>query len=141
MSGLANSLARYAIIEVRRTDGSSERLVCAYPDEHSLRDVIAGPSIIARGFASREDAQASIDNSLATTSRMQNRRRRVLDLGNTYWSRILSAAPGLGAAFEIAQATRVIRGIAQSVAAAAILTFYSKNTVLSIVRSFVGGSF
>jgi hypothetical protein len=29
--------------------------VIAYPDEESLRDLIAGPSIIACGFATREE--------------------------------------------------------------------------------------
>lgn len=38
----------------------------AYPDEESLRELIAGPSIIACGFASRAEAQTNIDADLCT---------------------------------------------------------------------------
>jgi hypothetical protein len=52
MTGLVNSpIAQYAVIEAGRTEGPSERFVIAYPDEESLRELIAGPSIIACGFA------------------------------------------------------------------------------------------
>ena len=53
-----SSIAQYAVIEARRTEGPSEPFVIAYPDEESLRDLIAGPSIIACGFATRKEAQA-----------------------------------------------------------------------------------
>ena len=47
---------QYAVIAGLRTEQLSERLVIAYPDEESLRDLIAAPSIIALGFNSREEA-------------------------------------------------------------------------------------
>jgi hypothetical protein len=62
MTGLVNSpIAQYAVTEARWTEGPSERFVIAYPDEESLRELIAGPSLIAWGFANREEAQANID--------------------------------------------------------------------------------
>lgn len=76
MRGLANlSIARYAVIEARGPQGSSERFVCTYRNEQSLRDLIAGPSIIAWGFASREEALANLDTNLGTTAweRIQTR--------------------------------------------------------------------
>jgi hypothetical protein len=33
-----SSIAQYAVIEARRTEGPSERFVIAYPDEESLRE-------------------------------------------------------------------------------------------------------
>jgi hypothetical protein len=59
---------RYAVIEARRLEGRPERLVIAYPDEDTLRDLLAAPSIIASGFASREAALASMEGSSAVAA-------------------------------------------------------------------------
>jgi len=53
------STQQYAVILVR-TVSHFERLVIAYPDEKTLRDLLAGPSIVALGYSSREEAEASI---------------------------------------------------------------------------------
>lgn len=50
---------RYAVIEVLQTKTGHERIVIAYPNEELLRDLIAAPSIVAFGFASREEAVVS----------------------------------------------------------------------------------
>ena len=63
-----SSIAQYAVIEARRTEGPSEPFVIAYPDEESLRDLIAGPSIIACGFATRKEAQAKVDAGFWTAA-------------------------------------------------------------------------
>jgi hypothetical protein len=55
---------QYAVIEARWTERPSERFVISYSDEESLRDLIAGPNILACGFASLRDAEARIDASL-----------------------------------------------------------------------------
>lgn len=47
---------RYAVIEGLQTETGHERFVIAYPNEQSLRDLIAAPSIVAFGFASRAEA-------------------------------------------------------------------------------------
>ena len=60
------SIPQYAVIEARRTDGPSERFVIAYSDERALRDLIAGPSIIGWGFATREQAQGHADVRLGS---------------------------------------------------------------------------
>jgi hypothetical protein len=51
---------QYAIIRASSTHDSPEPLVLAYADENSLRSLIAGPSIIALGFASRSAAAATV---------------------------------------------------------------------------------
>jgi len=55
------SSVQYAVIEALRTETGPERFVIAYPNEKSLRDVIAAPSIIAFGFSSREEAVANTE--------------------------------------------------------------------------------
>ena len=49
---------QYAVIAGLRTETGPERLVIAYPNEKSLRDLLAASSILAVGFSSREDAVA-----------------------------------------------------------------------------------
>jgi hypothetical protein len=119
------SISQYAVIEARRTDGPSERFVIAYSDERALRDLIAGPSIIGCGFATREQAQVHADvwrpleseqpQGLPTTSRREVGRR------------ILSAQQRLRAAFDLMEAGRIVRGFLTAANAAAILTFYSRH--------------
>jgi hypothetical protein len=58
---LANS--KYAVIEIVSAETRRERIVIAYADEKSLCDLIALRSIVALGFASRDRADASIENS------------------------------------------------------------------------------
>jgi hypothetical protein len=53
------STRQFAVISVR-TVPDCEQLVIAYPDEKTLRDFLAGPSIVALGYRSREEAEASI---------------------------------------------------------------------------------
>jgi len=59
---------QYAVIEARWTEHPSERFVISYSDEESLRDLIAGPNILACGFASLRDAEAHVDASLISAA-------------------------------------------------------------------------
>jgi len=54
------STVRYAIIQASSNNDDPESLVIAYPDENCLRDLIAAPSIVGLGFASREEARAKV---------------------------------------------------------------------------------
>src|SRR5438445_12259765 len=62
---------RYAVIAGLRTESGHERLVIAYPNEESLRDLIAAPSIIAIGLCSRQAAIAGSRASLPTAAPYQ----------------------------------------------------------------------
>jgi hypothetical protein len=67
---------QYAVIAGPRTETGPERLVIAYSNEKSLRDLIAAPSIIAVGFFSREEAVSGIRPCLPNAvacQRMQER--------------------------------------------------------------------
>ena len=139
MTGVVDSsIAQYAVIEARRTEGPSEFFVIAYSDEESLRDLIAGPSIIACGFASREQAQANIDANFWTVAAWrQTSRSRTVD-GIEKYSRGLSIKRYLGAGFNLTQTGRRIRAFLQTAAGMAIVIFYSRNAVSAVIRSFVG---
>ena len=125
------SIPQYAVIEARRTDGPPERFVIAYSDEGALRDLIAGPSIIDCGFATRGQAEAHIDadvRKLLGRERPQglNRTaRRDVD------RRVLSAKQRLRAAFDLMEAGGIVRGFLKAAGAAAILTFCSGHSVLA----------
>jgi hypothetical protein len=137
MTGLVNSpIAQYAVIEARRTEGPSERFAIAYPDEESLRELIAGPSIIACGFASREEAQVIVDADFWTAAAWKQAPR---DRAEKYQRGVLSAKWRLGAWFNLTQTGRIVRGFLQAAVAGAILIFYSRNAVSTVIRSFVGG--
>jgi len=137
MTGLVDSPnAQYAVIEARLTEGPSERFVIAYPDEESLRELIAGPSIIACGFASRDEAQTNIDADFWTAAAWKQSSR---DGAEKYQRGVLSAKRRLGAGFNLTQTGRIVRGFLQATVAAAILIFYSRNAVSTVIRSFVAG--
>lgn len=57
---------QYAVIKGLHTETGHERLVIAYPNEQSLRDLISASSIVAFGFSSREEAVAGSRACLPT---------------------------------------------------------------------------
>lgn len=141
MTGLADSsIAQYAVIEARWTGGPCERFVIAYPDEESLRELIAGPSIVACGFANREEAQAKIDADFWTAAGWeQTSRRPTVDGAEKYQRGVLSAKRRAGSRFDLTHTRRIVRVFLQSAVAGAILILYSRNAVSAAIRSFVVG--
>jgi hypothetical protein len=141
MTGLVNfPIAQYALIEARRTEGPSERFVIAYPDEESLRELIAGPSIIACGFANREEAQANIDADFWTAeASKQASGGLTVDGAEKYPRGVLSAKRRLGSGFILTRTRRIVRAFLQRAVAGAILIFYSRNAMSTAIRSFVVG--
>ncbi len=139
MTGLVDSsIAQYAVIEARRTKGLPERFVIAYTDEESLRELLAGPSIIACGFASREEAQANLDADFWTAAaRKQTSGGPTVDGAETYQRGVLSAKRCLGNGFNLTQTGRTVRGFLQAAVAGAILIFYSRNAVSTVIRSLL----
>jgi hypothetical protein len=137
VTGLVDSsIAQYAVIEARRTEGPSERFVIAYRDEESLRELITRPSIMACGFASREEAQANIDADFWTAAAWKKTPK---DRAEKYQREVVSAKRRLEAGFNLTQTGRIVRGFLQAAVAGAILIFYSRNAVSTVIRSFVGG--
>ena len=50
------SNVRYAVIQVSSAKDSPERLVLAYPNEETLRGLIADTNIVGLDFSSRDEA-------------------------------------------------------------------------------------
>lgn len=115
---------QYAVICVR-SEPDRERLVIAYPDEETLRDFIAAPSIVTLGYNSRADALKNIDRSavfhtnltLLTECRMVLRR--------------------VAGGFELSGASRVMRSLLHNGFAATLIFFYSRNVLSSTIRAFI----
>ncbi len=58
--------ARYAVIEVVHRETGHENIVIAYPNEKTLREAFAASSIVAFGFATRDEAIVAVAESPTT---------------------------------------------------------------------------
>jgi len=131
------SMRQYAVISIR-TAPLCERLVIAYADEATLRDLLAEPSIVALGYSSREEAEASASRygsvalppprksaaTLATKS--------MLDIKAFVYSHLRSTNP-----FRLGVTQRRLFGLLQHMIAAAVVLFYSKNLLATAIRALV----
>lgn len=138
---LDSSGMQYAVIAGLRTETGPERLVIAYPNEKSLRDLIAAASIIAVGFSSREAAIAGGTPSLPTASATYEW-TPVAIAGRT--GRHQQLFPWAKRRTEIAAALRRLAEFLvasyNDVATAATVIFSSTNAVSSVVRMALGSS-
>lgn len=129
-------MRQYAVISVR-TD-CRERLVVEYPDEKSLRDLLAAPSILALDYSSREEAEANID---CCTSRTHASRRKLKTMGaGTAIQSLQGRAISRWLSGGRSDCTRVwiiLRELLQHSIAAAIVVFYSKSVLAGAVRALV----
>jgi len=107
---------RYAVLEVPRTEGGSQRFVVAYPNEDCLYDVIAAPRIVACGFCSREAALESTETRVSTATKSD-------------------PDPALRL-FR-----RSLVSFYNDAVTAAILMFSSRNIISSAIRTFLAASF
>jgi hypothetical protein len=118
------SIWRYAVICVR-SEPDHERLVIAYPDEETLRDLIAAPSIVTLAYSSRADALKNIDRSA------------VLHTTLTFLTECRVILRRVAGGFGLSAASRVMRSLLHNGFAAALIFFYSRNVLSSTVRAFV----
>jgi hypothetical protein len=134
---LQSTKERYAVIRVSSASDPPERLILAYPDEETLRALIAEPSIVGVGFGSREEA-VSISNAALKkpAARSPTDRLESAPIGQhqthsggraAKWSSFLSLR-------------RMGSGIVQCAFAAAMCIFYSKNIVSATIRLVLAGS-
>jgi hypothetical protein len=129
---------QYAVIQLSNITDPSERLILAYTDEWALRALIAGPSIVGLGFASREEA-VSIENPTLEKA-----------LAPAPANEVESARPrqhqpycrgGRAAAWSsFSSLRRLASGIVQFAFAATICILYSKNIVSAAIRLVLAGS-
>jgi len=128
---------RYAVITVR-SDPARERLVIAYPDEDTLRDLIAAPSIVALGYTSRADALKNIDR--CGTTKLSLKRlltTAVLDTNIRFLTECCEALRRLAGGFGLSGTSKIMRNLLHSGLAAALVFFYSQNILPSTARTFI----
>jgi hypothetical protein len=130
---------RYAIIAGLRTETGPEHLVIAYPNEESLRDLIAARSIIAVGFSSREEAAAGRNSSVRPAAASYEQ------LLETLWSegclRVFKWADRraeIGSALR--RAAEFLVSSYNDFATTAIVIFSSANAVSAVIRMALGSS-
>jgi hypothetical protein len=132
---------RYAVIAGLRTETGPEQLVIAYPNEKSLRDLIAARSIIAVGFSSREEAAAGRKSSVRPGGASYEHMRETI----TVWSeKCLQVFKWADRRAEIDLAFRRAVGFLVSsysdLATTALVIFSSANTVSAVIRMALGSS-
>jgi hypothetical protein len=132
-----SSGVRYAVIAGLRTETGPERFVIAYPNEKSLRDLIAERSIIAIGFSSREEAAVARNSSLRPAAASYEQLRKKIAV----WSEKCLLA------FTWAERRAVVRRAAEflvsaysGVSTTALVIFSSTNAVSSLIRMALGSS-
>jgi len=128
---------RYAVISVR-SEPDRERLVIAYPDEETLRDLIAAPSIVTLGYSSRADALKNIDRDVTTTAFLKRLlKTAVLHTNMTFLIECRVALRRLAGAFGLSGTSKIMRNLLHNGLAAALIFFYSRNVLSSTVRAFI----
>jgi hypothetical protein len=134
MNDLVDTSAwRYAVISVR-SEPNRERLVIAYPEEETLRDLIAPPSIVALGYTSRADALKNIDRSVTTKASL----RRLLKTASLHPKKtFLTVLRRHAAGFGLWGTSKVMRNVLHDGLAAALIFLYSRNVLSSTVRAFI----
>ena len=132
---------QYAVIAGLRTETGPERLVILYPNEKSLRDLIAAASIIAVGFSSREEAVAGGRASTPTAIYRQQMPEAITGGGTEGYRQRLNWAERRG---EIGSTLRRLgRFLVTSyshVATTVLAIFLSRNAVSSVIRMALGSS-
>ena len=128
---------RYAVISVR-SEPDRERLVIAYPDEETLRDLIAAPSIVALGYSSRADALKNIDRCVTTKASLKRLlKTAVLHTNMTFLIECRVALRRLAGAFGLSGTSKIMRNLLHNGLAAALIFFYSRNVLSSTARAFI----
>lgn len=132
---------RYAVIAGLCTETGPERLVIAYPNEQSLRELIASASIIAFGFSSREEAvaasRASLSAAVCRQQVFEARARREIEKQRQRFS---WAAPREQTASVLHRLARFLVRSYGEAATTAIVFFSSRNLVSAVIRLALGSS-
>jgi hypothetical protein len=130
---------QYAVIRASSKHDSPELLVLAYTDEKSLRSLIAKPSIIALGFASRSAAESAGSFDQRSASQHLHAMPAIRNAANQRFS--VSFCFGrrrLTDALTYLKGYRDLYRTAQFIFATAVLVLYSRNFVSATIRTALG---
>ncbi len=132
---------QYAVIEGLHTDTGHERMVIAYPNEQSLRDLIAAPSIVALGFSSREEAVTGSRACVPSTAAYQ-RMPEAMAGGETekYQQGLSWAELQRETGSVLRRLGRFLATSCSDAVTSAIVVFSSSNFVSAAIRMALGSS-
>jgi hypothetical protein len=130
------SMRQYAVISVC-TVPQCERLVIAYSDEKTLRNLLAGPSIVALGYSSREEAEASIRRHGTTNEPLRRKSLATFANATQTLQAYVFTRFRAKAAIHVGKTQSRICGLLQQTVAAAVVVFYSKNLLSAAVRALI----
>jgi hypothetical protein len=122
---------RYAIVQVSCNKDRPERVAIAYDNERCLLDLIAAPSILKLGFASREEAMANLKSLALDAARSKQN-------SSNHEAHENGECADITAQLSIA---RLVHRILQSAVVILIALFHSKHFVWVMIRMALGASF
>jgi hypothetical protein len=135
---------QYAVIAGLRTETGPERLVIAYPNEESLRDLIAAPSIIAVGFSSRAEAIAGSRACIPTAVAYRRMPEAMAGRETERHQQGPSSAALGGETGSVLRRLRRLRRFlvisCSDVVTSGIVIFSSRNTFSATIRIAMGSS-
>lgn len=132
---------KYAVIAGLRTETGPERLVIAYPNQESLRDLIAAPSIIAIGFSSREEAVAGGRVPVPTGTSHQQMPKFTLGAGTERYQQGLNWGGHRGEiGSTLRRLARFLLTCYSDVSTTVTAIFFSRNVASAVIRMALGSS-
>ncbi len=131
-----SSMLQYAVISLR-SGPCSEQLVIAYPDEKTLRDLLAPQSILGLGYSSPEEAQANVNRWKTTAYLVRREVTAILVTAARSLKRFVANHEFLKGEFNLSRMWSIIRDFLQHSFAIAIVVFYSKNVLSTAVRALI----
>jgi hypothetical protein len=132
---------RYAVIAGLRTETGPEPLVIAYPNEKSLRDLIAARSIIAVGLSSREEAEKARKSSQRPAAASSEPIRETTAVCRRRYLQVLKwADPRAEISSALRRSARFLVSSYNDLATTALVIFSSTNAFSAIIRMALGSS-
>jgi hypothetical protein len=133
---------RYAVIEGLQTETGHEHIVIAYPNEKTLRAAFAAPSIVAFGFATREEAAAVGAASFLAALADQRTREPKTSAGLNEPGRRLdwTDEPGATKCSALRRLAGFLINFYGGVFASTLVMFASSNRVSAAIRMALGSS-
>jgi hypothetical protein len=137
MSVLAPISQRFAVISVH-SEPRRERVIIAYRDEKSLHDFLAGASILALGFHSREEAEANIEPCTPTAHAFRPNLIATLVNKTARSLKEFVASHSLSrGGYDAGRTPTTFWDILQQSVVAAVVLIYSENFFSATVRALV----
>jgi hypothetical protein len=131
---------RYAVIEGLRTETGHEHIVIAYPNEKSLRALFAAPSIVAFGFATRDEAAVAGTASFPIVADQQTSKIIAGAETNRSQHELNSAQPRGKTGSALRRLGRFLVTFCSDSSNLAIVIYSSSNTVSTAIRMALGSS-